>query len=162
MRLFREIVLDVWAERQASAVDLQKAAARRAESIRLRLDRVEEAFVQTRSIDGNSYERQRDKLREDLALVEMESADAKLEELDVEGVLAFSETLLTDASRLWLSASLDQKQRLQSVLFPAGLQFDGREFGTAVTCLAFRQLEDCDATENGVASPPGFEPGFQP
>lgn len=92
----------------------------------------------------------------------MESADAKLEAVDVEGVLASSETLLTDASRLWLSASLDQKQRLQSVLSPAGLKFDGQTFGTAVTCLAFRELEQSDATENDVVSPPGFEPGFQP
>ena len=123
---------------------------------------MEVAFTQTQSIDGLSYERQRDKLREDLALVEIESTEAKLDELDIEGVLAFAENVLTDATGLWVAASLDQKQRLQNVLFPEGLTFDGKAFGTAATCLAFKQLEDLDASGNGMASPPGFEPGFQP
>ena len=35
---------------------------------------------------------------------------------DVEGVLAFAEYVLTNAGRLWVEASLEQKQRLQKVL----------------------------------------------
>lgn len=161
LRLFRAIVLDVWKQRQAEGVATRKTLARHVEEIRQRLDRVEEAFIQTRSIDRASYERQRDKLREELALAEITSAEAKLEELDVEGVLAFAEHVLGDSSRLWSTASLDQKQRLQNVLFPEGLQFDGMEFGTAVTCLAFKQLPRSDDSENGVASLTGLKPAHR-
>ena len=90
----------------------------------------------------------------------MEFGDAKIEELDVEGVLAYAEGVLTNASQLWLNATLDQKQRLQSVVFPEGLSFDGDEFGTAVTCLAFRSLGEDRQPESSVASPTGFEPVF--
>jgi hypothetical protein len=76
-----------------------------------------------------------------------------------------SEHALTNASRLWVDASLAQKQRFQSVTFPGGLRFDGGEFGTAVTCLAFRQLPESQGAENGVASPKGpgldYHPVFQ-
>jgi hypothetical protein len=107
-----------------------------------RLDRVEDAFLHERSIDRQTYERQRDQLREQLALAEMELSEATENQLDVEGLLAFAEHLLTNAARLWIELGLAQKQRLQHVLFPEGLRFDGEKFGTALTCLAFRQLEN--------------------
>jgi hypothetical protein len=112
--------------------------------------------------DPQTYERQRDQLREQLALAEMELSEAVLSQLDVEGVLAFAEHVLTNAARLLMELGLDQKQQLQQALFPEGLRFDGEEFGTAVTCLAFKQLDENGKPKSGVASPPGFEPGFWP
>jgi hypothetical protein len=158
MRLFRGIVLDVWKNRQAEAVHVRRAAQARSEALQRRLDEVDEAFIHDKRIDRDTYERQRDRLREDIANAEMECGDAKLEELDVQGVLAFAEHALTNASRLWVDASLDQKQRFQSVMFPDGLRFDGESFGTAVTCLAFSQLPETKVVENSVASPTGSVP----
>ena len=96
-----------------------------------------------------------------MALAELELHEVRLEELDVEGVLAFAEHLLTNAARLWLEASLDQKQRLQTVFFPEGLRFDGEGFGTAVTCLAFKQLSSDQGVEDGMASPRGTANGWK-
>ena len=59
-----------------------------------------------------------------------------------EGVLGFAEHVLTNAARLWVELGIDGKQDLQQALFPQGLSFDGQGFGTAVTCLAFKQLAD--------------------
>lgn len=50
--------------------------------------------------DHQTYERQRDQLRAQLALAEMELSEAVLSQLDVEGVLAFAEHVLTNAARL--------------------------------------------------------------
>ena len=97
-----------------------------------------------------------------MALAQIACNEATVEELDVETVLAFAELTLTNASRLWTDASLDQKQRLQNVLFPEGVTFDGAGIGTTATCLAFKQLATFHAQKDGMASPPGFEPGFQP
>ena len=99
------------------------------------------------------YERQRDQLREQLALAEMELSSATENQLDVEGAVAFAEHLLTIAARLWTELGLDQKQQLQKVLFPEGLRFDGERFGTAVTCLAFKQLDESGEAKSGMASP---------
>ena len=121
-------------------IQRRRAVERRVSVLRRRLDQVEEAFLYQHTVDQATYQRQRDKLREDMALAKIESHEAELEELDVEGVLDFAEHLLTNAGRLWIEASLDQKQRLQTVFFPEGLRFDGEDFGTAATCLAFKQL----------------------
>ena len=158
MRLFREIVLDVWKDRQVGVTRMRQAVQRRLTDLGSRLDKVEEAFLYKHTVDQATYERQRDKLREDVALAKLELHEAELEEMDVEGVLAFAEHLLTNAARLWMEASLDQKQRLQTVFFPEGLQFDGERFGTAVTCLAFKQLGPDEAVKDGMASPTGFNP----
>jgi len=50
-----------------------------------------------------------------------------VDELDVEGILAFAERILPRASDLWVQASL-YKQRLQQLFFPEGIAFDGNRF----------------------------------
>ena len=92
----------------------------------------------------------------------MELSIATENRLDVEGAVAFAEHLLTNSARLWMELGLNQKQQLPQVLFPEGLRFDGEKFGTAVTCLAFKQLAESGAAKSGLASPSGFEPEFWP
>ena len=105
---------------------------------RERLDRVDEAFLHERSIDPVRRTSVRGiNCAKQLALAEIQLHDAGTDQLDVEGLLAFTEHLLTNAAQFWIELALNQKQQLQKVLFPEGLRFDGRRFGTAVTCLAF-------------------------
>ncbi len=162
MRLVSEIVLDVWKDRQSGAERVRHDREKAVRKKRERLDRVDEAFLHERSIDRQTYERQRDRLREQITLAEIELNDAVLSHLDIDGVLAFAEHVMTNAARLWMELDLDQKQQLQQVLFPEGLRFDGEKFGTAVTCLAFKQLAENGEPTSGVASPTGFEPVSQP
>lgn len=162
MRLFGAIVTDVWRQRHVDA----EATRARMEAVvyekRRRLDRLDEVFVFERRIDEQTYKRQRDLLRDELALAETELNEAVIEHLDVEGVLAFAEHLLADAARLWVELRLEQKQQLQKALFPEGLEFDGEQFGTAATAFVFKDLAVENGAGDGLASPPGFEPGFWP
>ena len=96
------------------------------------------------------------------ALAEMQLQDAKLEEFDVEVILEFANRILSDLSRFWLQATLDQKIGLQKVLFPEGLKFDGERFGTAPTCLAFNYLQGISSGESSLASRTGVEPVSPP
>jgi len=90
------------------------------------------------SIDLATYSRQRDKLREELTLSKIDHHTEAVDELDVEGILAFAERILPRASDLWVQASLDYKQRLQQLFFPEGIAFDGNRFSrTAVTAPLF-------------------------
>ncbi len=51
-----------------------------------------------------------------------------VDELDVQGILAFAERILPRASDLWVQASLDYKERLQQLFFPEGIAYDGNRF----------------------------------
>lgn len=76
--------------------------------------------------DGRRDDRQRDRVRDQLALAEVEAAEAAGDELDVAAALAFAETALTDAARPWEEAPLEQKQRLQPAFFPEASRLTAR------------------------------------
>jgi hypothetical protein len=83
-----------------------------------------------------------------MARVELELSHARIDELDVEGVLGFAEQVLVDAARLWLQLDLGQKQQFQQVLFPDGLTFDGKKFGAAISCCAYTYLQALKGGKN--------------
>ena len=101
---------------------------------------------------------QRDKLTEQIVLAEMQERDAKLEEYDVEAVLNFAEHVILNMARLWAESGSDQKQRLQKVLFPEGVQFDGEVIKTGATCSLFNLLPEFQGEKASLATLLGIEP----
>jgi site-specific DNA recombinase len=141
MRLVKDRVMHAWRELKADAAQRIAEIERRHKAIRERLDRLDAAFLYERSIDIDTYDRHRDKLREELTLAQMDRHSSELEEMDVEGILAFAERVLPSASNLWVQSSLAQKQRLQQVFFPDGVRFDGKRLvGTGTTLPVFNYL----------------------
>ena len=59
--------------------------------LRARVGRLAEAFLYERSIGRDVYERQRDKVQEELAIAELEFYDSRIDEAEIDGVLTFAE-----------------------------------------------------------------------
>ena len=90
-------------------------------------------------------------MREELTLARIDRHSGQLDELDVEGILAFAERVLPRAADLWVQASLEQRQRFQQLFFPDGIAFDGKRFvGTGVTAPAFSYLRAIEAGNEGL------------
>jgi hypothetical protein len=159
MRLLKESVLQIWKARKAAVRNEVANAERTAKAIQDKLDRLDEAFLFERSIDIDTYDRHAEKLREELTLARIDRHSGQLEELDVEGILAFAERILPRASDLWVQASLDQRQRFQQLFFPDGIAFDGNRFvGTGVTAPAFSYLREMRTENKGLVDLTGIEP----
>src|SRR4051812_32441749 len=123
------------------------------------LDRLEAAFLYERSIDIDTYDRHRDKLREELTLAQFDRHSSELEEMDVEGILAFAERVLPSASNLWVQSSFAQKQRLQHVFFPDGIRFDGKKLvGTGTTLSVLNYLNPISDEKKELVDQTGIEP----
>ena len=103
MRLFEAIVFDVWKEQRAQLNTTCDGLKKRLDRIHERTNQLTEAFVYNQSID-----------RERLIKL---NALAKVEERDVESAVNFALFAIGDASRFWIQASLEQKQRFQQSLF---------------------------------------------
>ena len=89
----------------------------------------------------------------------MDRHSGQLDELDVEGILAFAERVLPRASDLWVQASFDQRQRFQQLFFPDGIAFDGKGFvGTRVTAPAFSYLRTIEDGNERLVDQTGIEP----
>ena len=159
MLLLKESVLQIWKARKAAVRDEVATAERAAKAIQEKLDRLDEAFLFERSIDIETYDRHAEKLREELTIARIDRHSGQLEELDVEGILAFAERILPRASDLWVQASLDQRQRFQQLFFPDGIAFDGNRFvGTGVTAPAFSYLRGIETENEGLVDQTGVEP----
>ena len=92
-------------------------------------------------------------LREELTLSKIDHYTEAVDELDVEGILAFAERILPRASDLWVQESLDYKQWLQQLFFPEGIAYDGNRFNrTAATALLLKYLEAAERGEENLAS----------
>ena len=143
--------MQIWKARKAAVSEEIASAERAARAIQDKLDRLDEAFLFERSIDIDTYDRHAEKLREELTLVRIDRHSGQLEELDVEGILAFAERVLPRASYLWGQASLEQRRRFQQLFFPEGIAFDGNRFvRTAVTGPASSYLREIDVGNEGL------------
>ena len=153
MRLLKESVLQIWKARKAAVREEIESAERAAKAIQNKLHRLDEAFLFERSIDIDTYDRHAEKLREELTLARMDRHSGQLDELDVEGILAFAERVLPRAADLWVQASLEQRQRFQQLFFPDGIAFDGNGFvRTALTSPAFSYLRPIRGANEGVVA----------
>jgi site-specific DNA recombinase len=159
MRLVKDRVLHAWREMKTDAAQRIAEIERKQKAIRAKLDRLDDAFLYERTIDIDTYDRQRDKLREELTLAQMDRHSSELEEMDVEGILAFAERVLPSASNLWVQSSLAQKQRLQQVFFPNGVRFDGKKLvGTGTTLPVFNYLNPISGEKKDLVDQTGVEP----
>jgi hypothetical protein len=159
MRLLKDRILYVWEQRRSEAKDRTVEQERRVKLIQQKLDRLDDAFLFQQSIDATSYERERDGLREELTVAKIDHRADAVDELDVQGILAFAERILPRASDLWVQASLDYKQRLQQLFFPEGIAFDGNRFNrTAATAPLFNYLAPSESADEKMVSREGIEP----
>jgi hypothetical protein len=145
----------------AGIVDVPELASaeRAGKAIQDKLDRLDEAFLFERSIDIETYDRHAEKLREELTLARIDRHSGQLEELDVEGILAFAERVLPRAADVWVQASLEQRERFQQLFFPEGIAFDGNGLvRTAVTATAFSYLRGIETGREGWLDQRGFVP----
>jgi hypothetical protein len=68
------------------------------------------------------FERMNSKFEEDIADLENQIAEADVEMATFDQLLEFSKAMLVDIPTAWAMANLDQKQRVQNILFPGGLR----------------------------------------
>ncbi len=154
MRLVKDRVLHAWREMKTDAAQRIAEIERKQKAIREKLDRLDQAFLFERTIDIDTYDRHRDKLREELTLVQMDRHSAELEEIDVEGILAFAERVLPSASNLWVQSSFAQKAA------PAAGVLSGRDsLRREKACwnrrnaAGFQLLEPCFGVEKRIGGP---------
>jgi hypothetical protein len=116
------------------------------------------AFVYKRALDQHTYQDEFDRLNEEITLAEMEAEDARLDQLDVEAAVEFAQYVLLNAARIWSESSSEQRQRLQKLIFPAGVLFAEGVYRTSTTSLIFFELEEIRDQKERLVAPAGIEP----
>jgi hypothetical protein len=65
-------VLQVWQQRKGTVRGELEDVERKTKAVRQKLYRLDEAFIFAQATDSETYERQRDRLREELTLVQID------------------------------------------------------------------------------------------
>ena len=160
LQLLKQTILSIWHDELGQVSGVRESVQKRITQIRARIRRLDDAFLFESSVDRTTYEEHRDRLREELTLAELELSEARVEQFDIDSALAKAISVLNNAGALWIDASLEDRLRLQEVLFPQGLVWDGAGFQTPVTCLSFYHLAAIEGSGaaahsiDGVQTPP--------
>jgi site-specific DNA recombinase len=157
----KETIRTVWLEHHRDAEQFRSVLNRKLADIESKKVALVDRFLADK-IDQETYDSTRLRLAGDAESVRSELRGTEMESLVLEGVLAFAEKIILRPTRLWVGSCLEQRQRLQSALFPDGIEFDGEEFGTTTAPLLFKLLTPDPDDTWGLASPTGFEPVLSP
>lgn len=160
--LFEAVLTDAWREAQREHAKHRHILKSRLEKLRRDTSKLEEAFIFDQKIDKQTYDEHLSRLRGRMREVEAELMRPTPEGLDISAVTRFAKTLLARPGDSWRAFDLDGKQRLQRLVFPKGIEFDGEMFRTAVTSPVFTALEASAVRDEGLASPTGIEPVLPP
>lgn len=161
LKLFGAVVRDVWQKKNHEADEALNTCRTRVSALKERKHRLVDLITDGKLSPEDGRERL-DQLKEEIAAAETLEKEKHIEQLDIEAVLAYAEHLLLHAARLWIDANLDQKQRLQRVIFPNGVEFLDGEVLTSGTASLFKTLREIDLPFERLASPTGFEPVSPP
>jgi hypothetical protein len=111
--------------------------------MREKLDRLDQAFLFEPTIDIDTYDRHRDKLREELTLVQMGRHATRLEELDREGILAFAECVLPSAVEPLSTVVAESEAAPAAAVFYWGSSLRRKEVSRTGNAAGFQLLEPC-------------------
>jgi site-specific DNA recombinase len=162
VRLVEAALLELWQELRRESVQEAAVVKRRITELELRKKRLVQAYVYDQALDRATYDQEMGGLDEALTFAHLELRDSEIEGFDMEASLGFARVVMSRTCQLWEQSDADQKRRLQTLVFPEGVTFNGKAFGTPVTALIFNLLgPDLDGVAQMV-SPAGFEPALLP
>jgi site-specific DNA recombinase len=104
------------------------------------------------------FESMNRRFEEDIDALESQIAEANAEEATFEELAQFSQSMLVDIPTAWARANVDQKQRVQNLLFPSGLKYHPEKgiLNSDNDCL-FSQLEGFLGGKMSMVRPRRFE-----
>ncbi len=159
--LFRSVVVDVWGQGLRQRRERTGLLEAQLADLRRKRERLDEVYIYQGGLEREVYEEQRRRLGEQQRTAEMELRAAQGDRFDPRPVVDFAVRLLTQSSRMWGRAGLDQRQQLQKTLFPCGIAYAGG-FRTPVSGSIFYELEAKIGEKSSLVSPTGLEPVLPP
>jgi hypothetical protein len=136
-----------WTTERDEVVRRRQGQQTKLEALRRKASVLDDRFIYQSAIDQATYTQERDRLREEILLTEMDLADVQVEMIDVESILTSAEEIIINAASLWKEGTLEQRERLQWLLFPEGLKWEKGAFRTPPTCLSYYQLAQVSSVD---------------
>lgn len=171
-KLVKAILLDRWQERLRSHTKDQRGIVGQLDGLRQEKDTLlTEKRRNPRLYADEDFMEQMQSIKGRIKALEVLRTEQETVEDDFEEVLTVAFKALKNPVESWESLhAVEQKVRFQQILFPEGLEYDGRSFGTVrpsplLALLEAKKVANREATIRSVstlAAPRGIEPRFPP
>ncbi len=98
--------------------------------------------------------------RNEIAVLQVERADVKIDQYNTETVRNFTESFLANLDRLWNELDLTQKQALQNDIFPVGVVCENKEIRITTLSQSFEAIKAIQDGNFDLVTPLEFESKF--
>lgn len=98
------------------------------------------------------------KAEQNITIAKLHLTEMHAEELDINALLAYAEDFIRTLENTWFDSPIEQKVKLQKLLFPKNVKYLNGEFTNSQLCPFFRAIEVFATEESKVVSREGFEP----
>jgi hypothetical protein len=123
LRLFREIVLDVWQNEQAGAIAARTAAQHQLSTAQQKYDRLLNAHI-SGLIDDKTFRSKAAEIQIEIATAKTRAHDSEIDELDAEAVLDMAAFALTNAEGIYSKLTPAAQTRFLGVLTGGEMTID--------------------------------------
>ena len=111
------------------------------------------------SYSKEEFTERKSAIENEIATLRISRSEAKIEQFDMEGSVAYAERYISDLGQQWTDLPEHLYPRFQKLVFPEGITYiKGKGFGTARLGLIFEMNRTFDIQKSEVVDPIGFEP----
>lgn len=157
--LLEAVAEDMWSERTAEEAKARKELQRRIEVLVEKKDRLVDAYVQERMIDGETYERLKQSYDREIDEARLLIPRESISRDQLTQTIVRSKAFLTDLRQTWNRLEVQQKVAFQQLIYPDGLTCNGEQLGIIKKSWLFIDFMDENNQKSVVVRPPGLEPG---
>lgn len=161
LALFREIVLEKWDEKYKMLTRESAESNRKIQNLKEQKQALIELMKQNHTNLELVEELRKDfgRVSNEYTLATMERGSKETQEVDAEKVINHCIGFLANSYKLWEMCSVEDKYRLQSIIFPEGVTYDGLLGKQALKIsLVYAAIQELDALQHCLAAPQGVEP----
>jgi len=155
--LFEEIIVDVWKGKQQESLGEKSKLEKKLGELETKRNKIEDLLIDE-VFNNDTYRRKVERIEEEIMVVKIELNETSIELNDIESCLNYCKFFLSNCASLWAEGELDLRQRFQNLIFPQGICYDGKAFGTAPLAFIFKYLQQLPIKELHLAPRAGLEP----
>lgn len=142
-------------ERENDRATASARASRRLVDLRVKRERLIDAFVYERALSRELYDGQMQRLEREIAEAEFQLMSPAEGARDVADMLALAKPMLTAPAALWLGATYGLRRALQAFVFPSGATYGPEGLRTPEVRSLFSGLQPNFGEEGRMVAPAG-------
>ncbi len=162
--VLNESLMEVWRERGKRFADQAHQREQQLADLETKKKRIYE-MREDGSYTKEEFLERKEGIENQIAAQKIALSETKIDQYDIEALLAYSDKLAFDLARQWfdLHTQPELRLRFQKLIFPEGIPYArGKTFGTAKMGRIFELNEAFGAKKSIGVAPAGIEPAFTP